>query len=38
MSVGWPARPTARWLNRVQAVGKGQRSGHELVYELYALR
>lgn len=26
------------WLNHVQAVGKGRRSGRTLVYELYALR
>ncbi|WP_219415317.1 DUF3237 domain-containing protein [Pseudonocardia nigra] len=26
------------WLNAVQAVGKGQRTGNTLVYELYALR
>lgn len=26
------------WLNRVQAVGKGRRTGATLVYELYALR
>ena len=26
------------WLNRVQAVAKGRRTGNTLVYELYALR
>ncbi|WP_166663967.1 DUF3237 domain-containing protein [Actinophytocola oryzae] len=26
------------WLNTVQAVGRGQRNGNVLVYELYALR
>ncbi|MGB3437649.1 MAG: DUF3237 domain-containing protein [Actinophytocola sp.] len=26
------------WLNTIQAVGKGQRTGDVLVYELYALR
>jgi hypothetical protein len=26
------------WLNTIQAVGKGQRSGDTLVYELYTLR
>lgn len=26
------------WLNTVQAVGRGQRTGSTLVYELYALR
>lgn len=27
--------PRYAWLNWVQAVGKGQRQGHDLVYELY---
>jgi hypothetical protein len=29
--------PALRWLNGVQAVGKGVRSGTSLVYELYRL-
>lgn len=30
--------PRYRWLNAVQAIGKGRRVGKELVYELYAVR
>ncbi len=29
--------PRYAWLNRIQAVGKGRRTGSTLVYELYAL-
>ena len=28
--------PRYAWLNGVQAVGRGERHGHELVYEMYA--
>ena len=30
--------PRYAWLNRIQAVAKGRRTGSTLVYELYALR